>query len=158
MISDERQTILELIYQSRWASLATCGPDGPIASQVAYAPEPGLGGVLLLLSQLAAHTRAVLATHSAAISISETDDGREDPQTLRRIMLRGPVATIERSDPDHNAAAACYLDRLPAARKLLDFSDFRLLRLQVEEARYVGGLGNARTLSGAALRALEQPR
>lgn len=149
--------ILDLIHQGRWAALATCGPQGPIASQVAYAPEPELEGVVLLLSQLAAHTRALLANPRAALCISEPDDGRDDPQTLRRIALSGHTRILKGDEPAYEVAAHCYLARFPAARRLFEFSDFLLVRLQIEQARYVGGFAAARTLTGAALRDLAVP-
>lgn len=154
MQSDERQILLQLIQGGRWGALAVEGPDGPIAAQVAYAPEPDLGSVVMLLSLLAAHTRALRDDPRAALSLSEADDGREDPQTLRRVSLQGRVVEITRDHPDHDDTAARYLHRFPAAARLFEFSDFRLLRLVIDQARYVGGLGNARTLSGTALRAL----
>lgn len=155
MQHQDRTSILRLIHGGRWAALAACGPNGPIASQVAYATEPGLASVLLLLSLLAAHTRALLENPRAALSIGEPDDGRDDPQTLRRLTLTGRVVVVGRDDGHYSTAAKRYLNRFPAARQLFGFSDFVLLRLFVDEVRYVGGLGVARTLSGNTLQTLE---
>ncbi len=154
MKPDEGQTVIQLIRDGRWAAMAVVGPDGPIAAQVAYVPEADMSGVVVLLSLLAAHTRALRDDPRAALSISEPDDGRDDPQTLRRISLHGRFVEIERDAPEFAATATRYQERFPAAQRLFEFSDFRLLRLVIDQARYVGGLGNARTLSGAALRGL----
>lgn len=158
MKPDEGQTLLRLIHDGRWATLAVTGPDGPIAAQVAYAPEPDMAGVVLLLSMLAAHTRALHDDPRVALSISEPDDGRDDPQTLRRVSFQGRMVEIEREDPRFEGVAKLYLRRFPAAHRLFEFSDFKLLRLAIDQARYVGGLGDARTLTSTALRALVRSR
>lgn len=155
MNHEDHAGILELIHDGRWAALAVCGPGGPIAAHVAYALEPRLEGVLMLLSKLAAHTRALLIDPRAALSISEPDDGRSDPQTLRRLTLSGRAVVVGREETAYRAAAAHYLTRFPAAKRLFTFSDFVLLRLLIDKARYVGGFGTARTMSGNALQALE---
>lgn len=144
--------IRDLIGRQRWAALATRTKEGPIASHVAYVTEPDFSSVLLHLSQLAAHTRALMVDPSASLSITETDDGRTDPQTLARVTLFGRVEVVERASQDHESGKQRYLARLPAAEPLFEFSDFCLIRLPIETLRYVGGFGAARTIDGSALR------
>lgn len=144
---------VSLIFSRRWAALATVGAEGPLASMVAYAPEPGLAGVLLFLSGLSARTRHLLADRRASLAISAPDPGEGDPQTLPRISLQGEVELIGRSSPSFPSAWEVYVKRLPSAAPLRELSDFDLFRLVVDRARYVGGSGRARTIDGDRLRA-----
>lgn len=145
--------ICRLLRGQRWAALATTQDDGaPYVSYVAYAVEPGCGGVLLHLSRLAAHTALVLARPRVALGIAAPDSGDGDPQLLPRVSLEGSVSPIARDDPAYDAARACYLARLPTAERLFGFGDFVLLRLTVDRLRYVGGFARAHTVDGARLR------
>ena len=142
-----------LLTERRWAALATVADGVPQSGWVAYAPEPGLTGYLLHLSTMAAHTRALLAEPRISLAISEEDDGRADPQTLARVTLNGTVAAVEREGEEgYEAAKACYLARLPEAEPRFGFGDFALYRLSVEEARLVGGFGQAYRLGPGGLK------
>jgi len=146
------QPIRDLIQNQRWAALASLGGEEPIASQVAYAVQPDFSGYLLHLSQLASHTRALLDKGSANLSISEPDDGRNNPQTLARVTLFGRARPLTSSDTDYTAAKNLYLKRLPTSEPLFGFSDFLLFEVSIEKVRHVGGFGAARTLEGQRLR------
>ncbi|HEX9371172.1 MAG TPA: pyridoxamine 5'-phosphate oxidase family protein [Roseiflexaceae bacterium] len=160
MLSEELAIVANLICGQRQAALGTLRDPStgseqngaPFVSMVAYAAEPDFGGFLLHLSRLAPHTRHLLAAPQAALLICEPDDGREDVQTLARITLAGPAAPIAAGSPEHAAARARYLARLPAAAPLFDFPDFALFRLAPAEARYVGGFARAYTLTPEHLR------
>ncbi len=142
-----------LVRTTRWAALATVGGQGPLVTQVAWAPDADLAGGLLHLSRLAAHTRHLLADPRAALSLAEADDGREDPQTLARVTLEGTVAAIGTDAPQREAARARYLARFPAAAQWFEFGDFTLFRFAAARVRYVGGFANAHTLRPDDLRA-----
>lgn len=146
------QPIRELVQRQRWAALATQGDTGPIASQVAYRMESDFSGFLLHLSRLAAHTRALLRHDAVSLSISEPDDGRADPQTLARVTLFGRASVIDPRGPTYPPARQLYLERFPVAARLFELADFRLIRVAIVKARYVGGLGAARTIDAATLR------
>ena len=146
MDQDALHAVARLLRDTRWAALATVGTHGPLATQVAWAPDPDLAGGLLHLSRLAAHTRHLLEEPRAALSLSQADDGREDPQTLARVTLEGAVTPLERDTPDWVTARDRYLARFPAARQWFDFTDFTLLRFAIARARYVGGFANAHPL------------
>ena len=147
MHSEDLATIAALIRGQRVAALGTLHGERPFASMVVYAIEPDLGGVLLHLSRLAAHTKYLLAQPQAALLIHEPDDGRDDPQTLARITLAGAARSIAADDATYAGARACYLAHLPSAAPLFEFPDFALFRLVPSEARYVGGFGRIYTLT-----------
>jgi putative heme iron utilization protein len=144
---------VRLVLGGRWAALATTGDRGPLGSMVSYAVEPRFGGVLMFLSRLSLHIRNLETSPEASLVVSLPDGPAVvDPQTIPRVSLQGPVATIDRSDPGFAAAWRIYTVRLPTAQARLGLGDFTLYRLLPEEARFVGGFGAARTLRGDALR------
>jgi putative heme iron utilization protein len=141
----------ELIRGQRWAALATVGSGRPLASMVAFVPEPGFSGFLLLLSSLSLHTRQLLADPSASLAISEPDKGDGNPQTLARVSLQGRAEAIPAEAPEHAPARKLYEKRLPSSAPLFGFGDFHLFRLVPEEARFVAGFAQAYTVSPADL-------
>lgn len=152
MKPEELSIVAELIRGQRQAALGTLRAGAPFVSLVAYAAEPGFAGFLLHLSRLAPHTGNLLADPRASLLIAESDDGRDDVQTLARITVVGTVAPFSAESADYAAARACYLSRLPAAEPLFDFPDFTLFRFTPTEARYIGGFARAFTLTAEHLR------
>lgn len=141
-----------LIRAQRWAALATLGPSGtPDASMVAYAPEANFSSLLLLLSELAGHTRNLQRTPAAGLVVSAPDTGGEDPQTLARISFKGDARPVTRDDPTFPSLREQYLARLPASERLFGFSDFILFRFVPGRARFVGGFARAHNLTPAML-------
>lgn len=148
-----------LLAAARWAALASVdGAGAPMASMVGYVMTEASDAAYIHLSRLAAHTGNLLANGRAALVISENDDGNGDPQELTRVTLQGGVQVIARDTEEYGAAQESYLQRLPASERLFDFPDFILFRLDVVEARFVGGFGQARTFGATDLRnAARQP-
>ena len=147
---------VQLLMSDRWAALATLGDDGPAASMVAYAPVPDLSSLLLFLSGLAEHTRNLLAEPRTALVVSATDRTGGDPQALARVTVKGKARVVERSSPEFEDRWRTYVRRLPDAAPRLALGDFLLFRVDLSEARYVGGFAQAFTipverLSAAAL-------
>jgi len=141
-----------LVLAQRWAAVATGGANGPLASMIAYAPEPNLSGLIILVSQLAQHTRDMLATPRVSLAVTAPDTGEGDPQLLPRASLQGTVAEIARDSDSFATAAATYVKRFPQSAMRFELADFVLLRLVVDEVRFVGGFARATSFSGEELR------
>lgn len=153
--SEHRQQIAAMLQQQRWAALATVDAAGlPAASMVAYALDREQGCLYLHLSGLAAHTRELLQQPAAALVIGECDMGCGDPQQLARLGLRGQCRCIARDVAGYAEARECYLRCLPDAEQLFGFADFILFRFVIQNARFVGGFGQAHSYRGEELRAL----
>ncbi|HYD99746.1 MAG TPA: pyridoxamine 5'-phosphate oxidase family protein [Alphaproteobacteria bacterium] len=106
----------------------------PYASLVLTALDHD-GTPLLLISQLADHTRNIAADERVSLLFDGTA-GREDPLTGPRVSVQGRA---RRSDePRHRAR---FLARHPAARLYADFGDFGLYAVDVERAHLVAGFG-----------------
>ena len=144
--------IARLVLSQRWAAVATLESGAPVSSMVAYATEPGLGGLLFFVSQLSAHTRNMLQDPRVSLAITTPDTGEGDPQLLPRVSLQGKVTEIPRESAEFETAGARYVQRFPDAEMRFQLGDFKLLRFVVDEARYVGGFGRAVSLSGDELR------
>lgn len=143
----------DLLRQQRWAALATLNKQGnPEASMVAYVMSEDFSEAYLHLSELAAHTRNLQQQPRASLAVSVGDSGNGDPQQLPRASLFGQVEILPRDDPHYEAVKQKYLTRLPDAEPLFGFGDFRLFRMRVDKARYVGGFARAYSLPIEQLR------
>jgi putative heme iron utilization protein len=146
--------IKTLIDNHRWAALATLGKSGPEVSWVAYVAESDWSGLLLNISQLAAHTRNLLHDPRASLAVTETERAGCDPQQLARLMMDGGVTVIPRTAADYEIAVERYQAALPMSKRLFGFSDFILMRFQPLRVRFVGGFAQSYTLSPAALQTI----
>lgn len=150
--SEQLPRLIALLQEHRWAALATLGgEDKAEASMVAYALDGHHPALYLHLSQLAAHSRNLQNHPEASLVISEADTGEGDPQQLARATLYGRVEQLQRDEAGYALGRQCYLQRLPTATPLFDFSDFRLFRFTIHKARFVGGFAQAYSYDSKAL-------
>jgi putative heme iron utilization protein len=120
----------------------------PFASLVPFAVSAD-GEPLLLLSELAQHTKNLAADSRACLLVHDAAATAKDPRTAARAAILGRVRPVPAADePD---ARARYLARNPGARGLLAL-DFTLYVLEVEEAQIVGGFAAAGWVPGSDLR------
>ena len=134
-----------LMRRARSAALATSlrDEDGrPYVSLVTVACDCD-GSPLLLLSDLADHTRNLAADPRASL-LFEAASRRANPQTGPRVTVLG---RIERSD--HERHRRRFLARHPGAALYAGFADFGCYRMTVERAHFVGGFARARWLTGS---------
>ncbi|WP_062111976.1 HugZ family pyridoxamine 5'-phosphate oxidase [Aureimonas sp. AU40] len=131
-----------LAAEARTGALATLdATDGlPLATRVGVAREPG-GDMLMLLSDLSDHTKALRAHPAASMLLGSV--GKGDPLAQPRLTLRGDVSRIEPGAMDHAAARARYLARQPKAALYADFADFGFYRLRIRSALLNGGFARA---------------
>src|SRR5512140_1537945 len=151
MAGEMNHDAARLILEERWAALATLDGGLPLATMVAYAPEPSLTGLLMLLSGLAAHTGALLADPRCSLAVTRPDAGTGDPQLLPRVSIQGSAIALEADEPQYGAAKRTYLARFPDAEPRFDLADFVLFRFVPAEARYVGGFARAIRMTGNQL-------
>jgi putative heme iron utilization protein len=149
-VSARGQALRTLLEHQRTGVLATLSArhDGwPFTSIAPYALSDD-GEPLLLLSNLAEHTRNIRADPRASLFVQD-DPAGGDPQAAARITLLGRV------EPLTGAAAAAaqtrYLERHPEAADYFQMADFGLYVLRPLAARFVGGFGEMGWLDAAAL-------
>ena len=145
----EKQNWRGLLEQERHGVLATLSvrrAGWPFASAVPYAIAES-GEPLFLLSELAEHTRNLRGDPRASLLVQDSH-AAADPQAGARVTLLGTA-----EPDDSQATRQTYVARHPRAREYLELGDFKVWRLNVAEARYVGGFGEMGWLDGPRLRA-----
>ena len=131
-----------LLHTAATASLATASAGGvgdlgagaPYASLVLPAPD-WTGAPLLLLSDLAEHTRNAAADDRVCLLFDATA-GLAEPLAGARVAVMGRLRPH-----DTPAARERYLRYHPGARRYAELADFRLSRLEVAAAHLVAGFG-----------------
>ena len=101
MDANLEKSLAEMIRSSRVAGLGTLRDGAPLVSMVAYLPEDDFSAFYIHVSRLAQHTKAILADPRVGLLISESDDGRADPQTLARISILGEAEQASPSEGEH---------------------------------------------------------
>jgi len=135
-----------LLRGATTGALATCHHQTgvPYASLVAVATTPA-GEPLVLLSDLALHTRNLKADPRASLLLASAPDNA-DVLDNPRVTVMG---TLIASDCDNDRAR--YLSRYEDAVRYADFTDFGFYRLAVSDAHYIGGFGRIHTLAAAQI-------
>ena len=133
-------TARHLLRTLRSGAIATLAPAGhPFASLVNMATAHD-GAPILLLSQLAAHTRQLDA--DARCSLLMSQGGKGDPLAHPRLTLSGTA----RRDPDPRLRDR-FLRRHPKSALYADFPDFAFWIIDIASAHLNGGFAKAATLS-----------
>jgi putative heme iron utilization protein len=132
---DARSAAKKLMREARSGALATLMPGSgdPYCSLVNVATTIG-GTPLLLISNLALHTRNILSDARASLMLDERKAG--DPLEGARVMLMGRCVKDE--DP---ATSSAYLRRHPDAEMYASFADFAFYRMEIGHAHLVAGFG-----------------
>ena len=142
--SDAASNARQLLRCARKGALATIDQETghPYASLVTVATEPD-GTPVFLLSQLALHTRNVVADARASVLI-DGSDAAGNPLAGGRVTLIGRVGpTVSET------AARRFLVRHPSAQGYAGFADFSYFALEVERAHFIGGFGRISTLAAS---------
>ncbi|MGA7517846.1 MAG: DUF2470 domain-containing protein [Pseudolabrys sp.] len=131
---DARLAAKKLLREGRSGALATLMPRSgdPYCSLVNVATAID-GAPLFLLSNLALHTKNILADARVSLMLDERKDG--DSLEGARVMLMGSCA---KTDP---AVAGAYLRRHLEAEMFANFGDFAFYRMEIGRAHLVAGFG-----------------
>lgn len=132
---DARLAAKKLLREGRSGALATLipGSGDPYCSLVNVATGVD-GAPLLLLSNLALHTKNILADRRVSLMLDERKEG--DPLEGARVMLMGTCSRTSDS-----SAVSAYLRRHPEAEMFANFADFAFYRLEIARAHLVAGFG-----------------
>jgi len=141
----EAKQLLRSIRSGALATLATTS-GFPFASLTTVATDHD-GSPILLLSQLSAHTRNVLADSRASLLLARM--GKGDPLAHPRLTLVGRVAKT--AEEDRPRLRARFLARHPKAAIYVDFGDFAFYRLDCASAHLNGGFAKAADYTGAQI-------
>ena len=134
-----------LIRRQAHAALATSLDGRPYVSLVAMACGMD-ASPLLLLSDLAQHTKNLLAEPRVSLLFEETA-GLPDPLAGPRLSLLGRAERAE-----DQRLAARFAARHPTSAAYAGFADFHLYRVRIERGHLVAGFGRIHWIEAAELR------
>lgn len=143
MDQESQEKLARMIFNQRVASLGTLREGSPLVSLVLFTHAPDFSSFYFLASQLAQHTQDIQNDPHISLMIAETDLGKQDPQTLARLSIRGLAAVVSEQDKDYIRTRNAYLQKFPDSEQLFGFKDFSLYRLTPVTARYVAGFARA---------------
>ena len=141
----------DLLRAQPVASLGTLHEGRPYVSMVPFAMLPGHAHFVIHVSQLAAHTRDMLASPQVSLLVIAPPAPGVIPQELARVTIQGEAAQLARGTPGHDAAKAAYLARFPDSAQTFGFADFSLFAIAPTSIRFVGGFARATTLTPETL-------
>ncbi len=135
-----------LLREAKAATLCTATDGQPFGALVTPACAPDLS-VLLLLSDLSAHTRHLRHDPRCAVMVMGAPT-EINPQTAPRLTVLGEA--VPEPDP---ALKARWVARHPYAAFYSTFTDFSLFRVRPTGGQYIGGFASAHRLRQAELEA-----
>ncbi|MEW6454661.1 MAG: DUF2470 domain-containing protein [Pseudomonadota bacterium] len=132
---DPKTAAKKLMREARSGALATlmAGSGDPYCSLVNVASAAN-GAPLLLISQLAVHTKNILADARVSVMLDERKEG--DPLQGARVMLNGSAVKT-----DSEQVRRRYLAHQPEAEMFAGFKDFAFYEVQLKGAHLVAGFG-----------------
>jgi heme iron utilization protein len=149
MNPDDAAALARLLRTARVAHLGTLRQGAPLASMTLFLAAPDFSALHVHVSRLAWHTQDMAVDPHVALSVAETDDGREDPFTLVRVTIRGEATQLGADE----ALKKAWLARFPAQAVNFELADFAFWRIAPRDARFVAGFGRIHNLSAAELAA-----
>jgi len=145
------QTLRDLLLTQQVASLGTLHQGQPYVSMVPFALLPGGADFIIHVSELAAHTKDMLAHPQVSLLVIAPPAPEVMAQELARITVQGEAVQVAGDTSGHAAAKAAYLARFPQSEPMFGFSDFSLFRIVPDSIRFVGGFAQATTISRETL-------
>jgi hypothetical protein len=142
---DPKRAAKALMRETLSGALGTLmsGSGDPYCSLVNTATAAD-GSPLLLISQLALHTKNIIADARVSLMLDERKEG--DPLQGARVMLMGTAVKTESAD-----ARRRYLAHQPEAAMFADFPDFAFYEIKLKGAHLVAGFGRIVDLKPADL-------
>lgn len=149
MDAELSELMAQLLRARRIAALGTLRAGAPFVSMVPYALVAD--GFIVHVSELAAHTKDMLADARVSLMIAEAEDGGKSPLGLMRVTVQGRAQRVSTGSADLPELKAAYLARFPDAEQMFGFADFSIFLIRPEAARFVAGFGQAHSLSAESL-------
>lgn len=145
---EARVTARNILTSARSGALGVMLDGRPFVSRILVSASDGQP--LTLISDLSAHTSALRDSPEASILLGEPGD-KGDPLIHPRVTLRVTATFLEKDRADHGRARERILTTHPKSKLYIDFGDFHIVRLEVEDAFLNAGFGKAYRLSATDL-------
>ncbi|MBT3583641.1 MAG: hypothetical protein HN509_01935 [Halobacteriovoraceae bacterium] len=141
-MNEKTQTAAELLNKVGYGILSTHSldcPGYPFGSLTPYALD-GKNYPILLVSDLAQHTKNMIEDPKVSLTIAEESDD-DKKQTLGRLTYLGTAQKIEESDADFKEVSNIYLSRFPESKSYFEAHNFFFYRLNFFRGRLIEGFG-----------------
>lgn len=152
MKRDDATLLKALITEHRVLSLAVVDDRTPILSMVPFVVESQFSSVLVHVSTLAPHGRALTDGAPFSILIHGADAGDQNPGEIPRVRFSGAAEHLARESGGYPAARELYLARFPDSAVTFSLGDFELYRLPLQSGRLVAGFARTVNLKPETLR------
>ena len=143
--------LAQVIRGTRIAALGTLRDEAPLLSMVPFVTSADFSAFFILVSRLAQHTVDMQKDKRVALLITETDDGRADPQTLVRVSIRGSAVAMQNGEPGFTPIKDLYISRFPEAVSMFNLEDFALWRIKPKGGRLIAGFAKAYNITPETL-------
>jgi putative heme iron utilization protein len=150
MDSAQKELLRQIVETQEIAALGTLHEKHSFVSMVPFAMLGAGAGFVIHVSQLASHTKDMLADPDVSLLVTAVRHAGAPAQATARITVQGRAIQCARGTPDEEAARAAYFDRFPESEPMFGFGDFSLFVIEPVSIRFVGGFAQARTLSPKA--------
>jgi heme iron utilization protein len=155
MDDESKKILIELLKNSRTASLGTSNKNQPFVSMVAFSSSNNFNEFYIHVSQLAIHTKNILSNPKVSLMICQSENQNTNPQSLARISLIGNATVLKRNDENYTSVKQNYLAKNPSAEMLFNLGDFQIFKIEITEGRFVAGFAKTFNLSKKNLEFLE---
>ncbi|MEO0485945.1 MAG: pyridoxamine 5'-phosphate oxidase family protein [Pseudomonadota bacterium] len=141
---DARQTMATLLRDTH-AALAVIDPQtgAPSVTRIGFVWLDGQA--LTIISTLSTHTGALDANPACGLMLGQPEP-KGDPLTYPRLSLDARAETLDKA-----AWRDRYIAARPKTKLYFDFTDFRLIRFNVDKGLLNGGFGKAYKVTPADL-------
>jgi putative heme iron utilization protein len=141
----------ELLRRCKVAALGTLQHGAPSVSMVPYAIIADPLALVVLVSALSAHTKAMLGDPNVGLMIMEPETDMKPPHTLARVSVQGRAEPIGQNDSRFGAARAAYSARFPDMVGLFELGDFTLFAIAPAAVRVIAGFAQAASITPASI-------
>ena len=148
---DHAQGLRALLETQRIAALGTLQAGEPYVSMVPFAVLADGTALVIHVSRLAAHTKAMLADPRVSLMVVQRQAPDVAPQELARVTIQGDALQLAGSASGIAEAKAAYLSRFPESEMTFELADFSLFAIRPRSARFVGGFAQAKTFTAEGL-------
>ncbi|MFY9329360.1 MAG: pyridoxamine 5'-phosphate oxidase family protein [Georgfuchsia sp.] len=145
MNPDYANTLRTLLRTQEIAALGTLHDGQPFVSMVPFAMIPGNESFVIHVSRLATHTKDIQLNPQVSLMVVAPPAHGIPAQALARITVQGQALPC--TEANHTVAKAAYLLRFPHSAEMFDFADFALFTIEPNSIRFVGGFGQATSIT-----------
>jgi len=134
-LAERARTLMHVGGASSLSTMSVKHPGYPFGSVMPYAVDNS-GNPIVLISQMAMHTKNLRADPRATLLVAEQTGS---PLGAVRISVMGDFVRVEESEKENVAKA--YLQAHPGSYQWAGFGDFGFYRMNVKDVYLVGGFG-----------------